>query len=203
MTLLEAINLCLRSTGETRVSTINSAHPQIATILESIHSTSRLIQSKGWWFNEQDDVLLEPETSGPNAGLVLTPANATMVMPVLRNPRDAFYPMGTLLQWQDGTGPVDKAVRARVRVEFPTDENTWDELPPTFTEYVGSAAALDYASNYDADPAQIQKIQLRLGTARASLTADEIRYRRPNLYYNGSQGYKIGRAWAQRYTRTI
>src|SRR4051812_28486405 len=141
MTLLEAVNLCLRSTGETGVAAINSAHPKIATILAEIDTVSKEIQNRSWWFNSGTTTLT------PVASVINTTAY-TFVQAYQRNQN--YFPLGGVLVDGDSEtlAPVSTAVKVNWRKAFTTDAATWVNLPPTFTEYVGNMAALSYAANY-------------------------------------------------------
>lgn len=193
MTLLEAVNLCLRSTGESNVAALTTGHPYIDTVLSSIDATSKLLQSKGWWFNQSDDRTLTP------VGGQIDVSGFTMVVPN-RTYRAMHARDGVLYDSRTGD-VIDYPVTARVRWEYPTTEQGWQDMPASFTEYAGSAAALEYASNYDADQLQLQKLGTRVEMARTMANADDIRARRVNLYYTGSQAVHIGRSWYQRYGR--
>lgn len=192
MTLLEAVNLCLRSTGETGVAALNSAHPQIATILASIADTSRLLQSQGWWFNQSEDLTLSP------VGGSIDVSAYTFVTPN-RTLRPMHIRDGVLVDSKTGA-PVDYPVTVRARWQYPNTEAGWADMPASFTEYLGASAALTYASDYDADQLQLQKLQARVQLARAYVNADNIRAAKVNLYYSGSQGIAIHRTRQGRYT---
>lgn len=197
MTLLEAVNLCLRSTGETGVSALNSSHPKFATILAGIDTISLRAQRKGWWFNTGIRDLV-PETSGPNVGKIDTSAYEKVVS-IYRYQN--YYPVNDILiDGFDGT-PVATGVRAEVRWSYPTTENDWLNLPESFKDYVATSAALDYASNYDADQLQLQKLITQQRAALVTVNADDIRYKRVNLFQSGSAGIAIQRAWGSRYNR--
>jgi hypothetical protein len=197
MTLLDAVNLCLRSTGETGVASLNSNHPKFATILAGIDTISKRAQRKSWWFNSGVRDLV-PETSGPNTGKIVTTAY-DLVESIYRYQN--FYPVnGILIDGFDGT-PVSIGVRAFVRWIAPTTENGWLNLPESFIDYVATSAALDYASNYDADQLQLQKLITQQRAALTAVNADDIRYKNVNLFQSGSAGIAIQRAWGSRYNR--
>lgn len=197
MTLLDAVNLCLRSTGETGVASLNSSHPKFATILAGIDTISMRAQRKGWWFNTGTRDLV-PETSGPNVGKVDTSAYEEVVS-IYRYQN--FYPINGILKDGHDGSDVNIGVRANVRWSIPTTENDWLNLPEAFKDYVATSAALDYASNYDADQLQLQKLITQQRAALTTVNADDIRYKRVNLFQSGSAGIAIQRAWGSRYNR--
>lgn len=198
MTLLEAVNLCLRSTGEAGVAAINSAHPKIATILAEIDAASRRVQKRGWWFNTADNVTLAVQTSGPKIGKIdTTPYD--LVVPTYRS--QDYYPLGGVLVDRATGLAVGTAVQARTRTVYATDATVWLTLPDVFTDYVANVAALSYASNYDADPLQLKKLQYQVTSAYSMLTQDHARYSRVNLFASGSTGAALNSAWGHRYGR--
>lgn len=196
MTLLEALNLALRSTGETPVTAIDSQHPQVKTILAEIHDTSMRIQRRGWWFN-QGERTLEPIPPGqPGEGEIDT-SRWDKVVPIQRSLE--YYSFGGRLIDRNTGNPVRGPVWAKVRWVYPTTADAWDDMPHSFTDYVAAAAALTFASNYDADPLQIQKLERQSSLARIEAQADNIRYSKTNLYHEGSAGQALHRAWGGRY----
>jgi len=196
MTLIEAVNLCLRSTGESNIATLDSNHPQISVILSEIDTVSQRIQRRGWWFNTALRVLT-PVTTGPFKGQIDV-SDYDLVVPVGR--ALDYFPLGDWLVDRRTGEPVrDTAVQAWTRKVYPTNESTWNSLPDSFTDYVATAAALSYASNYDADELQLQKLQVALSQAQARANADHIRYSRVNLYHSGSAGQALNRARGNRY----
>lgn len=192
MTLLDAVNLALRSTGEKGVTAINSFHPQIQTILAEIDSVSQRRQNRGWWFNTRK------QTLEPSGGEISTSA-FTFVKATSRSLN--YYPMDGILIDGNTGDPVATATECDTRWSYPTDASVWVDLPPSFTDAVGYEGALSYASNYDADQLQIQKLQVQLAQANIMLNADHTRYSKVNLFSSGSTGHRLATSWGQRYGR--
>lgn len=198
MTLLEAVNLCLRSTGETGVAALTSNHPKFQTILATINEVSLKAQRRGWWFNTGVRTL-SPISGGPNDGK-LDVSMYDLVKPVYRY--QEFFPQaGFLIDARTGTAVTGIAVQAEARWVYPTTDEGWTSLPDAFSDYVGADAALTFAANYDADPLQLQKLMTQRAEAKAVVNADHIRYASVNLFNSGSAGIAIQRAWGPRYNR--
>lgn len=195
MLLLDAVNLTLRTMGESNVQALNSAHPKIAAILSEIDTVSMRLQRRGWWFNTAERTL-EPETTGPDTGKVDVSAY-DFVSPVLRY-QDYFPRAGFMIDRRDDSF-VGQAFKANVRWSYPTTELDWANMPDSFTDYVAAEAALSFSSNYDADTLQIQKLSAQLAAARNSANADHTRYSRVNLFTSGSAGSAISRNYGRRY----
>lgn len=198
MTLLEAVNLCLRSTGETGVTTINSAHPKVATILASISATSQREQKVGRWFNTAVRTL--PATvGGPDDGKVDVSAY-DFVSPVSRGLDGGLFPRGDFLYDANAdTDVLGRAVQAKVRWLYPDTDDGWAQMPASYTDYIGYAAALEFASNYDADPQQIAKLEKAMARAYTIQNRDHIRYSKLNLYWQGTTGNALTEAFGWRY----
>lgn len=77
MTLLEAVNTCLRALGETPVTSVDEQYPTLATILPALDAAVQALLTEGWWFNSFPGYTLLPELDGtvlvPNEMLVFYP----------------------------------------------------------------------------------------------------------------------------------
>lgn len=197
MTLLEAVNVCLRSTGESNITSLPSQHPQVETILSSIDRISKTTQARNWWFNTAVRTLT-PATTGPLTGKIDT-SPYTFVNSTDRGVN--YYPLGGVLI--DGTAgtAVGVPVQAALRWEYATDAAVWLTLPSTFTDYIGALAALDFASNYDADQLQLAKLSKQAEYSRTMVNADHTRYSKVNLFWSGSTGQALNRNYGLRYGR--
>jgi Tail tubular protein len=195
MTLLEAVNLSLRSTGETGVTTINSAHPRISTILAEIDEALRTTQSRGWWFNTFTQDLV-PSADPGEGGKVKLDSSIVYAKPQ-RAYLDYFVLNGYLWDRGTNTAVVDETVTCDVRVRYVQAD--WAKLPESFQDFVATKAALVFASNYDADQLQIAKVTKMAGEARALVNMEHTRYAKVNLFQSGSAGQAINQAWGNRY----
>lgn len=194
MTLLEAVNLCLRSTGESNVDALESGHPQIETILSEIDAQSKRLQRQGWYFNTRRQTLVPDDDTSQ-----IDVSGLDAVIPVQRNL--PYYPQnGVLVDGSTGL-PVGVPVDAKTRWLYPTTEEGWADMPGSFTDYVAATAALSYASNYDADPNKLQSLSTQLALYRIEAKNDNIRQQRVNMHVSGSAGINILNAWGPRYGR--
>lgn len=198
MTRLEAINLALRSTGESNVATIVSSHPKIAVILATIGTVSKREQGKGRWFNTAVRTL-EPIVGGGNAGKIDVSAYDA-VMPVHRGADSLLFPRGTYLyDPTENTEVIGRSVQAKVRWLHPDTDEGWLLIPRVFTDYIAYASALEYASNYDADEQQLRLLKAGTDVAYARQNSDHIRYSRTNLFWSGSTGVALSNNYGDRY----
>lgn len=51
MEYLDAINTCLTAIGEARVTSVDSRHPSVDLIKQTLDTKQRLLLERGWWFN--------------------------------------------------------------------------------------------------------------------------------------------------------
>lgn len=195
MTLLEAVNLCLRSTGEKDVAAINSAHPKLQTILAEIHTVSMRVQRRGWWFNTAVRDLV-PATAGPNAGKVEA-GDYDFVKPTYRYLD--YFPQNSLMVDRSTGEAVTAGFQAYVRWSYPTTEEGWGSIPDSVSDYIAYDAALSYAANYDADQLQLQKLTTQRVFAKAEANAEHVRYAQVNMFNLMSTGAAINNAFGRRY----
>lgn len=160
MTLLEAINIVLKSVSESPITVLNSNHPEQKLILDEINLQSARRQRRGWWFNTH-------LTSLPSATL---PADTVYARPLNRSLD--YYPFnGELHDRKTGlpvTGPVPDIEIQR--------EIAFEQLPEEFADYVAVCAALAYGSTYDADELHLKALSGQQQDAEVIIHRLHIRY---------------------------
>lgn len=134
MSELEAVNQMLAVSGDAPVQTLEDDYLQANLCRELLRRTSRKIQSKGWWFNEEENVTLSP--NGFNK--IVIPYNYAKATP--KNVA------GTVVQ--RGNELYDKENRTTV-FELPVTVDAviildWDSLPQIAREYITDAACIQY-----------------------------------------------------------
>lgn len=123
---LEAVNEILSSIGSSPVDTLDeSLDVDVINAKRLLEATSREIQSRGWYFNTEDSVTLQPDT---DSNMVPCPENYLV-----------FYSDGYQLVRQSGYF-FDIASRTS---EFPNGLTVtlirylqFDELPEAFRKYI-------------------------------------------------------------------
>lgn len=74
--LLDAVNVCLSAIGETPVADIdNSSAPDVSTALNIINEHDKAVQSKGWAFNRDEAMTIQPDANGE----IVLPAQTLVV----------------------------------------------------------------------------------------------------------------------------
>jgi hypothetical protein len=63
-TTLQAVNTMLSAIGEPPVNTLSSQRADSSMALQILEEVSREVQSQGWYFNTEKDVVLAPDSNG-------------------------------------------------------------------------------------------------------------------------------------------
>lgn len=191
MTLLEAVNLYLRSMGESPVDTIATTHPLVLDILAHLELTSAEVQARAWWFNDRTRTL-NVATTGPNVGKVEPPANTELIRPLYSWNQGWTWDLGYLVRLEDDL-PQTSAVKAQVRVFVPQAQ--WLTIPTRVRSYIGYKGARKWAINYEADPLKLQSLAAMEAEAYGLANTDHIRMSAVNLLQQGSVARTMSRDW--------
>ena len=62
-TELDAVNQILSAVGQAPVTTLDLQNPEVYTVLQTLRDVSREVQSEGWYFNTEHDVIFTPNSS--------------------------------------------------------------------------------------------------------------------------------------------
>lgn len=193
MTLLEAINRILVSTGESEITVVDGTHPLQAVAISTIDKVSNRKQARGWWFNSRV-LTLEPSVDvGPTLNKLVVDPKYTYVRPVQREL--PYIAQGGFIfdtETNEDVEGFSLEVEAIERITFTS-------LPETFADWVATAAALSFATTYDADPLKLQTLNAELASANAALNMEHTRMSRTNLFYSGSVGVALARIRGFRY----
>lgn len=171
LTELEAINQILSVTGDAPVSNVNSTYEQAVVARRILLEISRQKQSKGYWFNEVDELLILKDSDG----FINLPSDTVRV----DVPRDSGYFV------QRGLKIFNKRLNTYV---FTIDlyvnivsELTWTLLPQSFRQYVVAVASLRYNAEYFGSPDLNQRIEADVFEKKLSLDAEDIDNRDLNM----------------------
>jgi len=168
---LDAINQILSVTGDAPVSNVNSTYEQAVVARRILLEISRQKQSKGYWFNEVDELLIVKDSDG----YINLPSD------IIRAdvPRDSGYYV------QRGLRIFNKVGNTYV---FTDDlyvnivsELVWNLLPQSFRQYVVAAASLRYNAEYFGSPELEGRIQQDVFEKKLSLDAEDIDNRDLNM----------------------
>jgi len=168
---LEAINQILSVTGDAPVSSVNSTYEQAVVARRILLEISRQKQSRGWWFNEVDELLIAKDSDG----YINLPSDAIRA----ESPRDK----GEYVQ--RGLRMFDKANNTYVFTDNLyinlVSELGWTLLPQSFRQYVVAVASLRYNAEYFGAPELEQRIQQDIFDKKILLDAEDIDNRDLNM----------------------
>jgi glycerol-3-phosphate cytidylyltransferase-like family protein len=138
MSELEAVNKILAVAGDSPVQTLEDDYIQAILARQILTRASRKVQSLGWWFNEDEGVILIPSITG-----MLT--LATNVISAI-----AKDDAGTIIQ--RGNRLYDRQERTYVFTENVKCDLVlaleWTELPQAAREYISDVACTQYNNDF-------------------------------------------------------
>jgi hypothetical protein len=138
MSELDAVNKILAATGDSPVATLDDSYIQSKLAQQELQRASRDVQIKGWWFNEEENVSLNPDVNG---FITLAP-NVLKV--------SAVGDGATIIQ--RGNKLYDRGNRTYVFTEAVTADIiiglTWNELPQAARAYITDMAAVKFNNSF-------------------------------------------------------
>jgi len=192
MTKLDAVNDILSVIGEPPVDELPSGIPDADLAEDFLDRIERNTQARGWWFNREDEVALEPDVDGH----VLVPSDVLKWEPY--EPGTRYYVRaGRLYDPDTKTDVFTEAVKVNVIYRI-----SWDDLPIVFQAYVVAAASRKFQDRVlgsqknhqferpDEQAALIQlneeeTLQTKANSMRDNYSVGEIanRHVNPSLYH--------------------
>lgn len=172
-TRLEVLNHLLNVIGETPVSSDQSNHPSVLSAMTQINRVSKELQSRGWWFNTEYGLILQPNESGhiiiPQGTLFIAP-----VAPLSRLTRRG----GKLYDPDNHTFVIGQPVTVNVVLQLDVED-----MPESAALYLQHKAAYDFYVNDDGDETKSNRLEKQAATAWGFLKADELKALRTNANY--------------------
>lgn len=174
MILLDAVNLCLRYIGEMPVpstvdiDSLDELH-EARIIRNELLTTSRELQTKGWWFNR------EPWEFIPNS----VDSKITVPVTVLTiKGTGANYVIrgGNLYDVEGNTFIFDDKVECLVIWEL-----SFEELPQSFAQYVAYTTAMDVQSFLRGDTATNERLRQKVAESYLVVQKEDLSYNQYNL----------------------
>jgi hypothetical protein len=184
MTELEAVNEVLATVGDTPVQTLlPGTYIEALRILQILKETSREIQSRGWWFNEEENKTLQPDING-----LITLGFNVIEVSVTNDYDGSIIQRGNRLFNRDtGTYNINKEVKVNLIVGL-----EWNELPQVARLYITSMTAFKYNSGYVGLTEVKQDVQAILGERYVQMKISDTRSRDVNIFDNYTN-YNISR----------
>lgn len=192
MQTIDAINEMIGYVGESPIDATDSdyaSHPLYESALRILNSTSRKVQSKGWWFNTRKTTLT------PVADAIAIDSDVFLSVAVLDLYRVQYAVRdGALFNLTDNTAVITTALQAIVRELI-----AFDDLDELAAEYIKQAAALRFVRTYDGDRSKLSEVKEEVASSYALMNAEHIRQSKVNLFETQSMGPIMATTWYTRY----
>jgi len=178
-TKLTIVNHLLKTVGERKTLTLETAHPSVVQAIDALESWDRDFQGKGWWFNKNKGMTLSPT----NTGEVLVPAECLEF--VITQGIGAWSPVrdktryvrrgNRLWDSWDNTWNIGGPVKADLVIQLAIEE-----LPQAAASYLKHLTAENYYVDDDGDLSKAQLLKGRTQFAWNALKAAELKAENTN-----------------------
>lgn len=168
-TLLDAVNLCLRTIGSANVLALDDASltPDSEAALKTVHDVSIITQSEGWMWNTEMNLVLPVASDGT----VTLPANTLKVNSVSRRTGLNLVQRGNrIYDPYQSTFAIGCPVHAKLVVAL-----DYEDVPQAARCYIAMTAARTFASGRMNNQItnQFTELQYEQATARLYEAEDE------------------------------
>ena len=182
MTELDAVNDILASVGDSPVQSLSSGTYHEAFIIKQLlDRTSREVQSRGWWFNEEENVELQPDTGGE-----IRLATDVINVQVKDDNDGSIIQRGNRLYNRD-TRSYQFTKTVKVDIE---SFLIWKDLPQIARQYITALTAVKYNSGNRGIQDIKQDLQIQARNCYAQMLSEDVEGRDVNLLEN-SRVYNI------------
>jgi hypothetical protein len=186
LTALEAVNNMLLSIGQGAINSIESSESVDAENAKTIlHSTSRQVQNRGWYFNRERDYPLIPNTEGA----IELPDNCLQFAPDARF-RHVVERGRALFDTKNHTATFDAGTRITGTVVFFLP---FEELPQSARDYIAARAGRLFQIGRISSELLYKFTREMEAEALTELNRAHLRAERPNIYMDDPRAYRIAR----------
>jgi len=183
-TELEATNEMLNAIGEGQVSSLDTGNADVQQCVRLLRDHSRKVQSRGWWFNRDNDYTLTPN----NDGYLVLPSNVLRVDPSAEDRYDKPWVQRGLKLYN----PNDHTFvfTDDVKVDLVTGL-AWDELPQTARAYITACAGLEFVDTDMSNEVRHSFTQQRKQEAYLELLKEEAEAADYNMLKDSDTGLEM------------
>lgn len=161
----DVLNHCLNVLGEDPVTSFDSSHPSAIAARVEIDKVNRQVQTKGYWFNKEYNLKLNPDSNGQ----VIIPSDTLSIEPlgvhanlVRRNGK--LYDPINHTYIIEGTVTVDLTIELQI-----------DDLPEPAAQYVQDRAAYHLYLNEDGDEGKLRRLDREQAEALAKFREADLK----------------------------
>lgn len=171
ITELEVVNSVLSVAGDNPVSSLDDEYQPVFIIKKMINDISRSMQTKGYWFNSEYDVTLEPNTI---TNRITLPFNLLKF-----EPKDTRYIARGLEVYdrESRTSTVEDSIIADITLML-----TFEQLPQSAREYIKARCRNQYNSEYFGEVNFKQDLAVELQEAKMALDKEHIENEDINIF---------------------
>lgn len=185
MTIVEAVNLCLRGMQLSEISALDDVDIDATNALSAINQKLNDLQSERWWFNTEPHWKMTANTLGH----VAIPTNALSVVTtnVSYNEKDIAIRGNKLYDTINHTFDLrPRMSKGYIEVTF-IMKLTWDELPPIAQTYIAYSARRQFAQDTEVDPNRIQMLATEEGKYEQRFLRENSRNQKHNYITDSVQ----------------
>ena len=179
-TELEAVNELLKAVGEVPVDSLETiGFTDAAIARDQIRTTSRELQTRGWYFNKDDDYAFTPGADG----IVVLPQSVISIRPARSESRRITPRAGKLYNADASTFVFSPDAPPVVNVTwlFP-----FEELPESARRYITVHAATVFQTSQLGSDQLFTFTREHEKAAADSLQREEREYEEPGNFFNDS-----------------
>lgn len=174
----EGINFLLEAIGETPIDSsydLSQADPtsDVGRAQSKLLSTSRTVQSRGYWFNKSTGLEFLPNTNG----VIPLPSDVLSIKGTTGNYSEKDHKVFDI---NDYTFQFDEAVS--LDVIWYSD---FDDLPYVVADYVVKLASVSFYNNVVGDTDELRKLEDEANIASVALQREDVRNKKSNLISGG------------------
>lgn len=188
MTELEAVNVLLTTIGEAPINTLSGNNVTDVTIARQVLTeVSREVQSQGWHFNTEPDVVLTPD----QFGFINVPADTARID---SDDRNVTVRGGKLFDIDQRTFNFDTQVKVEIVLYI-----DFDSLPDTAKKYITTRAARVYSDRMT----NSETIHRMLARDEQQALVDLKAYEGDTGDYNMMDSYSVARVMNRGHKRIL
>lgn len=183
-TELEAVNEMLNAIGEGQVSSLDTGNADVQQCVRLLRDHSRKLQSRGWWFNREQEYTLTPDIDG----YIVLPANVLRVDPSEEDRHEKPWVQRGLKLYDPTkhTFVFPEAVKVDMVVGL-----SWDDLPQTARSYITAAAGLEFVDTDLSSEIRHSFTKARRDEALLELLKEEAEASDYNMFRDSQSGREI------------
>lgn len=171
MSFLDAVNKVLAVTGDSPISTLDDTYIQSSIAKQILERSARDVLSRGWWFNEDEDVKLSPDLNGyinlaPNVIKIQVNGDKGGIV-------------------QRGARMYNRAKRTYKFTEAICVDTVinleWTELPQVARTYISNLACIRFNNEFFGDDNVKQNLQVEFVQSEQDMNREDTENRDINL----------------------